>query len=88
MVTAVGPGVNDWKIGDAVYHSGSTMGTYTEEQIVLADKAMPLPPIDPLVVASVMAKGLTARFLVRTWFKVRRCTNSLNIIKECLYLVC
>ncbi|KVI10069.1 Alcohol dehydrogenase, C-terminal [Cynara cardunculus var. scolymus] len=60
VVTAVGPGVTNWKIGDAVYHSGSAMGTYTEEQIVLADKAMPLPPIDPLVVASVMAKGLTA----------------------------
>lgn len=72
VVTAVGSGVNDCKIGDAVYHSGSAMGTYTEEQIVLADKAMPLPPIDPLVVASVMTKGLTARFLVRTWFKVEK----------------
>lgn len=72
VVTAVGPGVNDLKIGDVVYHSGSAMGTYTEEQIVLADKVTPLPPIDPIVVASVMAKGLTARFLVKTWFKVEK----------------
>ncbi|PWA51239.1 alcohol dehydrogenase superfamily, zinc-type [Artemisia annua] len=70
VVTAIGPGVNDLKVGDMVYHSGSVMGTYTEEQIVLADKAMPLPPIDPLVVASVMVKGLTAYFLVKSWFKV------------------
>nr|GEV69520.1 alcohol dehydrogenase superfamily, zinc-type [Tanacetum cinerariifolium] len=68
VVTAIGPGVNDLKVGDMVYHSGS--GTYTEEQIVLADKATPLPPIDPLVVASVMVKGLTAHFLVKSWFKV------------------
>ncbi|KAI3704937.1 hypothetical protein L1987_75166 [Smallanthus sonchifolius] len=72
VVTAIGSGVCDLKIGDVVYHSGSTMGTYTEEQIVVADKAMPLPPIDPLMVASVMVKGLTARFLVRTWFKVEQ----------------
>lgn len=70
VVTAIGPGVNDLKVGDMVYHSGSVMGTYTEEQIVLADKATPLPPIDPLVVASVMVKGLTAHFLVKSWFKV------------------
>ncbi|GKD99452.1 pentatricopeptide repeat-containing protein, partial [Tanacetum coccineum] len=69
VLTAIGPGVNDLKVGDMVYHSGS--GTYTEEQIVLADKAMPLPPIDPLVVASVVGKGLTAHFLVKSWFKVR-----------------
>ncbi|KAD5961312.1 hypothetical protein E3N88_12785 [Mikania micrantha] len=75
VVTAIGAGVCDLKIGDVVYHSGGAMGTYTEEQIVLADKAMPLPPIDPLVVASVMIKGLTARFLVRTWFKVEQGHN-------------
>lgn len=72
VVTAIGPGVCDLKIGDIVYHLGSATGTYTEEQIVLADKAMPLPPIDPLVVASVMVKGITARFLVQTWFKVEQ----------------
>ncbi|GJS87425.1 alcohol dehydrogenase superfamily protein [Tanacetum coccineum] len=68
VVTAIGPGVNDLKVGDMVYHSGS--GTYTEEKIVLADKAMPLPPIDPLIVASVVGKGLTAHFLVKSWFKM------------------
>ncbi|KAK1421383.1 hypothetical protein QVD17_23680 [Tagetes erecta] len=72
VVTAIGSGVCDLKIGDVVYHSGSAMGTYSEEQIVLADKAMVLPNIDPLVVASAMAKGLTARFLVGTWFKVEQ----------------
>nr|XP_043634660.1 2-haloacrylate reductase [Erigeron canadensis] len=72
VVTATGPGVNDVKIGDLVYHPGSVMGTYVEEQIVLADKVIPLPPMDPIVVAAAMTKGLTARFLVRTWFKVEK----------------
>ncbi|KAD5961349.1 hypothetical protein E3N88_12822 [Mikania micrantha] len=65
VVTAIGEGVCELKIGEIVYRNA--MGTYTEEQIVLADKAMPLPPLDPLVVASVMIKGLTARLLVHTW---------------------
>ncbi|GJT23278.1 alcohol dehydrogenase superfamily protein [Tanacetum coccineum] len=56
VVTAIRPGVNDLKVGDVVYHSGSVTGTYTKEQIVLADKATPLPPIDHLVVASVMER--------------------------------
>ncbi|KAD5961353.1 hypothetical protein E3N88_12826 [Mikania micrantha] len=73
VVTAIGEGVCELKIGDIVYRNA--MGTYTEEQIVFADKEMPLPPIDPLVVASVMIQGLTARFLVHTWLKVRlRCS--------------
>lgn len=72
VVTAVGSGVTDLKIGDLVYHSGSAMGTYTEEQIVSAERAFLLPPIDPLHVASAMVKGLTARFLVKTWFKVEK----------------
>ncbi|GKB11220.1 alcohol dehydrogenase superfamily protein [Tanacetum coccineum] len=56
VVTAIGPGVNDLKVGDVVYHSSSVTGTYTKEQIVLADKATPLPPIDHLVVAFVMER--------------------------------
>ncbi|GJX73348.1 integrase, catalytic region, zinc finger, CCHC-type containing protein [Tanacetum coccineum] len=56
VVTAIGPGVNDLKVGDVVYHSDSVTGTYTKEKIVLADKATPLPPIDHLVVASIMER--------------------------------
>ncbi|GJV81830.1 alcohol dehydrogenase superfamily protein [Tanacetum coccineum] len=56
VVTAIRPGVNDLKVRDVVYHSGSVTGTYTKEKIVLADKATPLPPIEHLVVASVMER--------------------------------
>ncbi|GJV40043.1 selenoprotein F [Tanacetum coccineum] len=56
VVTAIGPGVNDLNVANMVYHSGSVTGTYTRKQIVLADKAAPLPPIDPFEVASVMER--------------------------------
>ncbi|KAJ0909739.1 putative GroES-like superfamily protein [Helianthus annuus] len=59
VVTAIGTGVCDLKIGDVVYHHfGSAMGTYTAGCFgLLADKAMFLPLINHLVVASVMGSS-------------------------------
>lgn len=71
MVTAVGPGLTGRKVGDLVAYAGNPLGSYTEEQILPAKVAVPVPPaIDPLVAASVMLKGMTAQFLVRRCFKV------------------
>ncbi|XP_038877128.1 quinone oxidoreductase [Benincasa hispida] len=71
VVTAVGPGVNDRKVGDLVAYAGNPMGSYTEEQILPADKVVPVPPsVDPTIAASVMLKGMTAQFLVRRCYKV------------------
>ncbi|CAL1371647.1 unnamed protein product [Linum trigynum] len=70
-VIAVGNGVTDVKVGDIVGYSGNPMGAYAEEQILPADRAIHLPPsIDPIVAASVLSKGMTARFLLRQCFKV------------------
>lgn len=71
MVTAVGPGVNGRKVGDFVAYAGNPMGSYTEEQILPADKVVPVPPsVDPTIAASVLLKGMTAQFLVRRCYKV------------------
>lgn len=71
VVTAVGPGVNDRKVGDLVAYAGNPMGSYSEEQILPADKVVPVPPsVDPTIAASVMLKGMTAQFLVRRCYKV------------------
>lgn len=71
VVTAVGPGVNDRKVGDVVAYAGNPMGSYTEEQILPADKVVPVPPsVDPTIAASVILKGMTAQFLVRRCYKV------------------
>ncbi|MCE3216320.1 hypothetical protein HAX54_006129 [Datura stramonium] len=71
VVTAVGPGLTGRKVGDIVAYAGNPMGSYAEEQILPADKAVPVPPsIDPIVAASILLKGMTAQFLLRRCFKV------------------
>ncbi|KAL8552493.1 hypothetical protein ACS0TY_001252 [Phlomoides rotata] len=70
-VTAVGPGFSEIKVGDLVAYAGYPMGSYAQEHIIPAAKAIPVPPsFDPIVAASIMTKGMTARYLVRKCFKV------------------
>lgn len=70
-VTAVGLGVTGIKIGDVVACAASSTGAYAEEQTIAAIKVVPLPPsIHPAVAASVMVKGMTARYLLHQCFRV------------------
>ncbi|KAK7845879.1 2-haloacrylate reductase [Quercus suber] len=70
VVTAVGPGLTGRQVGDLVAYAGDPMGSYAEEQILPANKVVPVPPsIDPIVAASVILKGMTAQFLLRRCFK-------------------
>ncbi|KAM1613144.1 hypothetical protein ACFX14_001730 [Malus domestica] len=72
VVTAVGPGVTDRRVGDLVAYVGTPMGSYAEEQILPENKVVPVPPsIDPIVAASVLLKGMTAQVLLRQSFKVK-----------------
>lgn len=69
-VIAVGPGLTGRQVGDIVAYAGYPMGSYAEEQILPADKVVPVPSsVDPVTAASVMLKGMTAQFLVRRCFK-------------------
>ncbi|KAI3778089.1 hypothetical protein L2E82_07110 [Cichorium intybus] len=70
VVTAVGPGLTGLQVGDVVAYAGNPMGAYAEEQILPAEKVVPVPSsVDPTVAASVMLKGMTAQFLLRRCFK-------------------
>ncbi|KAF2311694.1 hypothetical protein GH714_026032 [Hevea brasiliensis] len=70
-VIAVGPGLTGRNIGDIVAYAGNPMGSYAEEQILPANKVVPVPSsISPVIAASVMLKGMTTQFLVRRCFKV------------------
>uniref|UniRef100_A0A0D9XMG5 Enoyl reductase (ER) domain-containing protein n=1 Tax=Leersia perrieri TaxID=77586 RepID=A0A0D9XMG5_9ORYZ len=70
VVSAVGPGVTGIKVGDVVGYADTQMGTYTEEQIIPAILAIPIPPsVDHITAASVLLKGMTAYVLVRQAFK-------------------
>ncbi|CAH9069579.1 unnamed protein product [Cuscuta europaea] len=71
VVTAVGPGLTGRKVGDFVAYAGFPMGAYAEEQILPANKVVPVPPsIDSISAASVLLKGMTAHMLVRRCFRV------------------
>ncbi|KAI8564542.1 hypothetical protein RHMOL_Rhmol03G0189600 [Rhododendron molle] len=71
VVTAVGPGLTGRKVGDVVAYAGNPMGSYAEEQILPAERVVPVPPsLDPIVAASVILKGMTVHMLVRRCFKV------------------
>ncbi|WCJ36450.1 Quinone oxidoreductase 1 [Euphorbia peplus] len=71
QVIAVGPGLTGREVGDIVAYAGNPMGSYAEEQILPADKVVPVPSsISPVIAASVMLKGMTAQFLLRRCFKV------------------
>lgn len=70
-VIAVGPGLTGRKVGDIVGYVNSPMGSYAEEQILPAERVVPIPPsVGPVIAASVMLKGMTTQYLVRRCFKV------------------
>ncbi|ODT72912.1 MAG: quinone oxidoreductase [Pelagibacterium sp. SCN 63-23] len=68
VVTAIGDGVSDLKVGDRVCYQG-TAGAYAEERLVPAAKLVPIPDgIDDQTAAAVLLKGLTAYYLLfKTW---------------------
>src|SRR6202165_2567800 len=74
-VTAVGPGVSDFKVGDHVgYVTG--LGCYAAERLVPADRAVKVPAgIGHEQVAGMMLKGITVEYLVRRTFKVEKGMN-------------
>lgn len=72
VVEAIGSGVADLRPGDRVAYA-SVRGSYCERRIIEAAKLVPLPDaIDDTVAAAVMLKGLTAEYLLRRTFPLKR----------------
>ena len=70
VVTAVGEGVKDLKVGRRVAYA-SGLGAYAEERLLPADRVIRLPAgINDTVAASIMLKGMTAQYLLRRTYKV------------------
>jgi NADPH2:quinone reductase len=71
VVEAAGPGVSDLKPGDRVA-SGSGMGAYAEKRLYAADRLVKIPDgIDDRTAASMMLKGMTARYLVKQTYPLK-----------------
>jgi NADPH2:quinone reductase len=71
-VTAVGPGVSDFKVGDRVAYVAA-LGGYSAERVLPAERAVKLPDgISYEQAAGMMLKGMTAEYLVQRTFKVEK----------------
>jgi NADPH2:quinone reductase len=70
VVTAVGEGVRDLKVGRRVAYAGP-VGGYAEERLIAADRVVRIPEgVDDETAAAIMLKGMTAQYLLRRTYKV------------------
>jgi NADPH2:quinone reductase len=72
VVEAVGPGVTDIKVGDRVAYGNAPPGSYAEARIIPASRLVKLPSgISDQQAASMMLKGLTTQYLVRSTYRIK-----------------
>lgn len=73
VVTKVGKGVKDLKVGDRVAYCGGPPGSYAEERNVPAVRLVKIPAgIKDETAAAMMLKGMTVQYLIRRCYKVQK----------------
>lgn len=73
VVEAVGDGVTDIKPGDRVAYGSGPLGAYSEVRCMPADRLLKLPDsLSCRTGAAMMLQGLTAAYLLRHTFPVKR----------------
>ena len=69
-VVEIGPNVVEFKVGDRVAYA-NPMGSYVEERLMPADRAVKVPDnINYETAAAMMLQGMTVRYLLRQTYKV------------------
>jgi len=77
VVTAVGEGVKELKVGRRVAYAGP-IGAYAEERLIAAERVVKIPAgISDETAAAIMLKGMTAQYLLRRTYRVGRETTLL-----------
>jgi NADPH2:quinone reductase len=72
VVEAVGPKVKEFKAGDRVAYTGP-IGAYAEVLLRPAERLVKMPAgIDDRTAAAMMLKGLTAQYLLRRTYRVKK----------------
>ncbi|MGH7051720.1 MAG: quinone oxidoreductase family protein [Acetobacteraceae bacterium] len=72
-VLAVGAGVNGLAPGDRVAYGTGAMGAYATERVIAADRLLKLPKtISFVTAAAMMLAGMTAQYLLRRTYVVKR----------------
>ena len=73
-ITAVGPGVAEFKAGDRVAYAG-VLGGYAQERLISADRIVKLPAaVSYDTAAAMMLQGMTVRYLFCDTYKVTPAT--------------
>jgi NADPH2:quinone reductase len=71
QVEALGPGVDDFQVGDRVAYAGP-LGAYAEKRVIPADRLVHVPDsVDDRAAAAMMLKGMTAQYLLRRVYPVK-----------------
>jgi NADPH2:quinone reductase len=66
VVEAVGPGVNDIRVGDRVGYLIGPQGAYADVRVMPAEVLIPLPEdVSDATASTLMMKGMTAQYLFR-----------------------
>jgi len=72
VIEELGPGVKGFKKGDRVAYTMG-LGAYTQERVMGTERLIPLPQgIDEKTAASMMLKGMTAYYLLRRTYAVKK----------------
>jgi NADPH:quinone reductase len=75
VVLALGPGVKGLQAGDRVAYASSVAGAYAEQRVLPADRLVKIPDgVSDRLAAASMLKGMTAQFLLRRTFRVKKGT--------------
>jgi NADPH2:quinone reductase len=73
VVEAVGAKVKNIAVGERIAYTGSGNGAYSQARLIPASRVVKLPDeIDDRQAAAIMLKGLTAEFLLRRTYRVRK----------------
>jgi NADPH:quinone reductase len=73
VIEELGAGVKGFKVGDRVAYGTGPLGAYSEVRNFPANRLLKLPKeISDETAAGMMLKGMTARYLLRATYKVKR----------------
>ena len=73
IITDVGSGIKDYKIGDRVSYAGSPLGSYSTHRNYPTNNLVKIPDnIDFKVAATLMTKGLTTFYLLHKTYPVKK----------------